>query len=52
MDKSYRVIQRPMRDPLGEGVVWSAREKAVYRVDILWQALQRRKRACSPGVGR
>lgn len=41
MDKSYRVIQRPMRDQLGEGLLWSARENAVYWVDILWQALHR-----------
>jgi xylono-1,5-lactonase len=38
---SYRVIQRPMRDQLGEGLLWSARENAVYWVDILWQALHR-----------
>jgi D-xylonolactonase len=38
---SYRVIQRPMRDQLGEGLLWSTRENAVYWVDILWQALHR-----------
>jgi xylono-1,5-lactonase len=38
---SFRVIQRPMRDQLGEGLLWSARENAVYWVDILWQALHR-----------
>jgi D-xylonolactonase len=39
--QSFRVIQRPMRDQLGEGLLWSAREDAVYWVDILWQALHR-----------
>ena len=39
--ESYRVIPRPMRDQLGEGLLWSARENAVYWVDILWQALHR-----------
>ena len=39
--ESYRVIPRPMRDQLGEGLLWSVRENAVYWVDILWQALHR-----------
>jgi xylono-1,5-lactonase len=39
--ENFRVIQRPMRDQLGEGLLWSARENAVYWVDILWQALHR-----------
>jgi D-xylonolactonase len=39
--ESYRVIPRPVRDQLGEGLLWSARENAVYWVDILWQALHR-----------
>ena len=39
--QSFRVIQRPMRDQLGEGLLWSARENAVYWVDILWQSLHR-----------
>ena len=36
-----RVIQRPVRDQLGEGLLWSQRENAVYWVDILKQALHR-----------
>jgi xylono-1,5-lactonase len=39
--ENFRVIQRPMRDQLGEGLLWSARENAVYWVDILWQSLHR-----------
>jgi sugar lactone lactonase YvrE len=39
--ESFRVIQRPMRDQLGEGLLWSARENAVYWVDILAPALHR-----------
>jgi D-xylonolactonase len=39
--ESYRVIPRPVRDQLGEGLLWSARENAVYWVDILWQTLHR-----------
>ena len=40
MDR-FRVIQRPMRDQLGEGLLWAPRENAIYWVDILWQALHR-----------
>lgn len=36
--QSARVIQRPVRDQLGEGLLWSERENAVYWVDILQQA--------------
>jgi sugar lactone lactonase YvrE len=39
--ESYRVIQRTVRDQLGEGLLWSARENAVYWVDILAPALHR-----------
>jgi xylono-1,5-lactonase len=39
--ENFRVIQRQMRDQLGEGLLWSARENAVYWVDILWQSLHR-----------
>ena len=39
--QSYRIIQRPVRDQLGEGLWWSARENAVYWVDILAPALHR-----------
>src|ERR1700748_3614110 len=39
--ENFRVIQRPMRDQLGEGLLWSSRESGVYWVDILWQALHR-----------
>lgn len=38
---SFRIIQRPVRDQLGEGLLWSARENAIYWVDILRQSLQR-----------
>jgi D-xylonolactonase len=37
----YRVIDRPLRDQLGEGLLWSARENAVYWVDILAQSVHR-----------
>jgi len=37
----YRVIPRGTRDQLGEGLLWSAREDAVYWVDILAPALHR-----------
>ena len=36
-----RVIERDRRDRLGEGSMWSARENAVYWVDILGQRLNR-----------
>jgi sugar lactone lactonase YvrE len=36
-----RVIQRPVRDQLGEGLLWSQRENAVYWVDILQRTLRR-----------
>jgi sugar lactone lactonase YvrE len=39
--QSFRVIQRPGRDQLGEGLWWSARENAVYWVDILAPAVRR-----------
>ena len=39
--ESYRVIDRPFRDQLGEGLLWSERESAVYWVDILAQSLHR-----------
>jgi xylono-1,5-lactonase len=39
--QNYRIIQRPARDQLGEGLWWSARENAVYWVDILAPALHR-----------
>jgi D-xylonolactonase len=39
--RRVRVIQRPARDELGEGLLWSERENAVYWVDILQQALHR-----------
>jgi sugar lactone lactonase YvrE len=37
----FRVIQRSIRDQLGEGLLWSARQNAVYWVDILAPALHR-----------
>lgn len=39
--QGYRIIQRSMQDQLGEGLLWSARENAVYWVDILAPALHR-----------
>ena len=36
-----RVIARDRRDTLGEGPLWSARENAVYWVDILGKRLNR-----------
>jgi sugar lactone lactonase YvrE len=39
--ESYRVIDRSLRDQLGEGLLWSERENAVYWVDILAQSLHR-----------
>lgn len=36
-----RIIEREMRDTLGEGVLWCARDDAVYWVDILAPALNR-----------
>jgi len=42
MGAHYRVIERgAVRDRLGEGLFWSARENAVYWTDILGQALNR-----------
>jgi sugar lactone lactonase YvrE len=37
----YEVINRDTRDQLGEGPLWSARDNAVYWVDIIAQRLQR-----------
>ena len=37
----WRKIERDMRDELGEGTLWSARENAVYWVDILNPAVNR-----------
>jgi xylono-1,5-lactonase len=39
--ESYHVIQRSTRDQLGEGLLWSTRQNAVYWVDILAPALRR-----------
>lgn len=36
-----RLIERPRRDTLGEGPLWSARDHAVYWVDILGQYVNR-----------
>lgn len=38
---NWRKIEREVRDTLGEGVMWSAWENAVYWVDILAPALNR-----------
>ncbi len=37
----WRIIPRDRRDVLGEGICWSARDDAVYWVDIMGQALNR-----------
>lgn len=37
----WRMIERDIRDQLGEGVLWSARDNAVYWVDIIGAALNR-----------
>jgi D-xylonolactonase len=37
----WRKIDRDIRDQLGEGVTWSARDNAIYWVDILAPALNR-----------
>ncbi|MCJ2179667.1 SMP-30/gluconolactonase/LRE family protein [Novosphingobium album (ex Hu et al. 2023)] len=37
----WRKIERDVRDMLGEGTLWSARDNAVYWVDILAPALNR-----------
>ena len=37
----WRKIERDTRDTLGEGVMWSARDNAIYWVDILSPALNR-----------
>ena len=39
--ESFRIVDRPVRDQLGEGLLWCARENAVYWVDILAQSLHR-----------
>ncbi len=39
--ESFRVVQRSTRDQLGEGLLWSERQNAVYWVDILAPALHR-----------
>jgi D-xylonolactonase len=41
MVRSWRKVDRDVRDTLGEGTLWSARENAVYWVDILAPALNR-----------
>jgi xylono-1,5-lactonase len=37
----YRVVPRDVRDTLGEGLLWSARDDALYWTDILAPALNR-----------
>lgn len=41
MPNDYRIIPREARDTLGEGLLWSARDNAVYWTDILAPALNR-----------
>ena len=38
---SWRVVDRPERDLLGEGLLWSARENAVFWTDIIGRKLWR-----------
>ena len=37
----WQLIKRDMRDMLGEGTLWSARDNAVYWTDIIAPALNR-----------
>lgn len=37
----YEIVERDTRDQLGEGLLWSAREQAVYWTDIVSPALNR-----------
>lgn len=41
----WRVVERPERDQLGEGLMWSARENALYWTDILDMRLHRMRLA-------
>lgn len=41
MGKQWRVVERPEKDELGEGPLWSAQANAIYWVDILAPALYR-----------
>lgn len=41
MSEAVRIVARPRRDTLGEGASWSARDNAVYWVDILGKRLNR-----------
>lgn len=41
MSRHWEIVARPQRDQLGEGLLWSARENAVYWVDILAMRLHR-----------
>ena len=41
MDSAVRVIVRERRDALGEGPLWSARENALFWVDIFGRKVQR-----------
>ena len=37
----WQLIKRDLRDKLGEGTLWSARDNAVYWTDIIAPALNR-----------
>lgn len=41
MGSLWRVVDRPQRDTLGEGLLWSARENAVFWTDIIGRKLWR-----------
>lgn len=41
MAEQWRVVERPEKDQLGEGPLWSAQQHALYWVDILSHALYR-----------
>jgi sugar lactone lactonase YvrE len=47
MSALVRVVARERRDLLGEGPVWSARENALFWVDILARKVQRLSLAAS-----
>ena len=47
----WRIVERPVRDELGEGTLWSARDNALYWTDILAPALNRLSLADGAHIG-
>ncbi len=45
MSDAWRIVERPVRDRLGEGLMWSGRENALYWTDILEKRLHRMRLA-------